>query len=72
MVFIWLTFLTIGFQLFLSINMFTDIIWKYSLIEIKEFNYGSLETFNTFFNALTDLRKYLSISKGVEIEYIVM
>ncbi|CAD8151187.1 unnamed protein product [Paramecium pentaurelia] len=72
MIFIWITFLTIGFQLFVSIILFINIIWKQSYVGILSSNLCYWDVFDILFNTLTDLRKYLSISKGVKIEFIVL
>ncbi|CAD8051601.1 unnamed protein product [Paramecium primaurelia] len=72
MIFIWITFLTIGFQLFVSIILFINIIWKQSYVGILSSNLCYWDVFDILFDSLTDLRKYLSISKGVQIEYIVL
>ncbi|CAD8069316.1 unnamed protein product [Paramecium sonneborni] len=72
MIFIWFTFFTIGFQLFISIILFIEIVGNLSLIGITSQNQYQLNKLDIIFNQLNDFRKYLNISKGVKIEYIVL
>ncbi|CAD8062222.1 unnamed protein product [Paramecium sonneborni] len=72
MIFIFLTFINIGFQLFISIILFTDIVWNKTLIGITSEDYYQWHQLDMLYNYLSDFRKYLSISKGVQIEYIAL